>query len=408
MISFEKAQQIVLDHIDILEPERIPVIESIGMTLAEDIVSGFDIPPADMAKIGGFAIRSADATNSGQRTPASLIIDGDVKAGDNWQEVVKSGHAVRVEAGAPLPEGTDTIIPTDNAVRENSRKVNIYKQEKPGEHISMRGVEIEEGELVFKKGKVLNPTDTGVLAALGTTEVLCHRRPKVSFFASGNDLVAPDEPVNKGKMRSANIFAIQAHLEEFGSISDNMGIIGVDQESIKERVDRAINSDMLIVSTGSSPDVFDKVKAVLQKLGMDLKFWKVAIRPGKPLAFGVINNLPVFGVSENQLSTAVVMEEFIRPVILKMGGRRDIRRTEVVARLDKEIKCGSGKTHFICAEIRLLDNGFLAIPENNRHSTSIRAFTTANGFIIIPPDIGFIEAGEMVRVQIIGEPTDYN
>lgn len=406
MISFEKAQQIVLDHTKVLEPVKVPVMESVGMVLADDVISGFDIPSADMAKIGGFAIKSMDAINSGQRNPASLIIDGDIKAGDKWNYVVKSGHAIRVEAGAPLPEGADTIIPTDNIVRENAKKVNIYKREKPGEYISMKGGEIEEGEIVFSKGRVLNPSDMGALAALGMTEVLCYRKPKVSFFVSGNDLIAPDQSDDMGKTRSANTFAIQAHLQEFGAIPDNLGIIDVDQDSIMSQVEKAAKSDMLIVSTGPSLNVFEKVKAVLQKIGMDLKFWKVAIRPGKPLTFSTYNDIPVFGISENQISTAVVLEEFVRPAILKMCGRREVRRTEVVARLDREIKGGGGKTHFVGAEIKLVDDGFIAIPENNMPSKAIRAFTTANGLIVIPPSVNNIEAGEMVRVQIIGNPTD--
>jgi len=313
-----------------------------------------------------------------------------------------------VEAGAPLPEGADTIISNDFAVRENSKRVRIYKREKPGEHISIRGGEIEEGEKVFSKGRILSPADIGILATLGYMEVPCYRKPKVSFFTCGNDLILPDQPTAEGKFRSANIFAIEAHLKEYCAFPDNMGIIGLDSDDIKSFMEKAGRSDMLIVSTGSSPAVFDKIKMILQKIGMDLKFWRVAIRPGKPLIFGVYNNIPVFGISENQLSTTIVMEEFVRPAIMKMRGRREIRRTEVVARLDREIKGGGGKTHFVGAEIRLTDDGFLAIPENNRPSSNVRAFISANGIIVVPPEINYIEAGEMVKIQVIGDPSDLN
>lgn len=408
MISFEMAQKIVLDKIEVLEPYAIPVVDSQGMVLAEDIIAQDDIPSSDTVKINGFAIRSADVSSSSQRTPASLVIDGDIKAGECWKKIVQSGHAVMVEAGAPLPEGADTIISGDFAVRENSRKVRIYKKEKPGEHISMRGANIEQGETVFKTGKSLCPADVGILASMGIVKVACYRKPKVSFFACGNDLVSPDQPVDTGKIRSANIFAIEAHLKEFGAIPDNMGIIGLDSERISEYIERAGASDMLIVSTGSSPMVFDRIKMILQKAGMDLKFWRVAIRPGKPLIFGIYKDIPVFAISENQISTNVVMEEFVRPTIMKMRGRREVRRTEVVARLDREIKGGGGKTHFIGAEIKLTDDGFLAIPENHRPSSNHRSFISANGIIIIPPEINHIDAGETVRIQVIGDPTDLN
>lgn len=408
MISFEMAQQIILEKIEALEPLSIPVVDSQGMVLAEDMIAKDDIPCTDTAKINGFAIRSADVINSSQRTPASLVIDGDIKAGECWKEIVESGHAVMVEAGAPLPDGADTIISNDFAVRENSKKVRIYKKEKPGEHISMRGANIEVGETVFKKGRVLSPADIGMLATMGIVKVPCYRKPKVSFFACGNDLIPPDQPVDVGKIRSANIYAIEAHLREFGAIPDNMGIICLDSDQIMEQVERASGSDMLIVSTGSSPQVFDRVKMMLQKMGMDLKFWRVAIRPGKPLIYGVYKDVPVFGISENQISTNIVMEEFVRPAIMKMRGRRELRRTEVVARLDREIKGGGGKTHFVGAEIKLTDDGFLAIPENNKPSSNHRSFISVNGIIIIPPEINHIDAGETVRIQVIGDPTDLN
>ncbi len=408
MISFEKAQQIVLDNTEILESVKMPIVESLGMVLAEDIISQEDIPCADIARIGGFAIRSADAVSSDQRSPVALILDGSVRAGCCWKKIVQSGHAVMLEAGAPLPEGADTIISNDFAVRENSKSVKIYRREKPGEHIFMRGEEIEEGELIFSKNRILTSSDIGILATLGLTEVPCYRKPKVSFFTCGDDLVMPHQPIDAGKIRSANMFAIEAHLKEYHAAPDNMSIVGLDPEEIRKYVEKAGNSDMLIVSTGSSPAVFDKIKMVLQKNGMDLKFWRVAIRPGKPLIFGTYNGIPVFGLSENHLSTTIVMEEFVRPAIMKMLGRREIRRTEVVARLDREIKGGGGKTHFVGAEIKLTDDGFLAIPENHRPRKNVRAFICANGIIVIPPEINYIEAGEMVKIQVIGDPTDLN
>jgi molybdopterin molybdotransferase len=141
---------------------------------------------------------------------------------------------------------------------------------------------------------------------------------------------------------------------------------------------------------------------------MDLKFWRVAIRPGKPLVFGVYENTPVFAISEDHQSTTIVMEEFIRPAIMKMRGKREIRRTEVVARLDREIKGGGGKTHFVGAEVKLTDDGFLAIPENHKPSTRINSLISANGIIVVPPEINHIEAGEFVKIQIIGDPTEMN
>ena len=408
MITVEKALQIVLDHARILEPANVPILQAIGMVLAEDIVSSEDIPPHDMATIEGFALRSASIVNSDRSKPTTLILDGEVKAGDRWDSVIQSGHALKVAAGAPLPEGADSVISSDHAVRDSARKVMIYKSQRPGEHILIRGMDIEAGSTVLPQGKVLSATDIGVLGAIGRSEVLCYRKPRVSFFASGNDLISPDSPPQSGKLRAGNTFTVQIRLSEYGAEPINLGIFKVNPDEVEGRVNRAMESDMLIATAGPSFSDFDTMKAILQKIGMDLKFWRVAIRPGKPLIFGTYNGVPIFGLSSNILSSMVVLEQFVRPAIMKMQGRRELRRTEVVARLEKDLNGGGGITHFVRAEVRVTDDGFMAIPAGSRNSPSIRAFSTANGFIVMPPEVEHISAGEMVKVQIISDPANLN
>jgi molybdopterin molybdotransferase len=408
MITVEKALQIVLDHTRILEPENVPILQAIGMVLAEDIVSSEDIPPYDMATIEGFALRSANIANSNRSKPATLKLDGEVKAGDRWDHVIQSGHALKVAAGAPLPEGVDSVISTDHAVRESAKKVRIYSSQKPGEHIFVRGTDIESGSTVLPQGKILGAPDIGVLGAIGRNEVFCYRKPRVSFFASGNDLISPDSPPQLGKLRAGNTFTLHVRLSEYGAEPINLGIFGINPDDVKGRVNTALESDMLIATAGSSFSDFDTMKTILQKVGMDLKFWRVAIRPGKPLIFGTFNDVPIFGFSSNILSSMVVLEQFIRPAIMKMQGRRELRRTEVVARLQKDLNGGGGVTHFVRAEVRVTDDGFMAIPAGSRNSPSIKAFSSANGFIVMPPEVEHISAGEMVKVQIISDPSDLN
>lgn len=408
MITVEKALQIVLDHARILEPTNVPILQAIGMVLAEDIVSSEDIPPYDVATIEGFALRSADIVNSDRTRPTTLILDGEVKAGDRWDRVIQSGHALKVMAGGPLPEGVDSVISSDHAVRESARKVRIYNSQKPGEHIFIKGADIEAGSIVLPQGKVLSAADIGVLGAIGRSEVLCYRKPRVSFFASGNDLISPDSPQQLGKLRAGNTCTLQLRLSEYGAEPINLGIFEVNPDDLAGRVNMAMEGDMLIATAGSSFSDFDAMKSILQRVGMDLKFWRVAIRPGKPLIFGTFNGMPVFGLSSNILSSMVVLEQFIRPAIMKMQGRRELRRAEVVARLGKDLNGGGGITHFVRAEVRVTDDGFMAIPAGSRNSPSVRAFSTANGFIVMPPEVEHIRAGEMVRVQIVSDPSDLN
>jgi molybdopterin molybdotransferase len=404
MISVEKALQIVLDNTPILDKVFVPVLGARYMALAEDVISTDDIPPFDMAMIDGFAVIGDDITRAFQSAPVILKLDGEIKVGCPWKEKLQAGHALKIASGCPLPEGADTIIPAENAVRETACKVKIYEVEKPGENIFIRGSDIAAGSPVLNKGKVLTGADIGVLAAIGKQEVECYRRPRVSFFASGNDLIPCDQPLCNGKIRAGNTFILQSQLADYGAEPVNLGIIGSDSDEVKAIIEKAVCSDMFITSVGSSLEDFDFLKSVLQRVGMDLKFWKVAIRPGKPMIFGTYAGKPVFGLPGNCLSSIIILEEFIRPAILKMQGKRDLRRIEVLARLEKEVKGGGGMTHFIRAEVRVGDDGFLAVPIGSRNTPSVMPFATANGFIVIPQDIGFLAAGELARVQIISDP----
>jgi len=407
MISVEKALQIVLDSTPVLDTVSVPILNARQMVLADDIISRDDIPPFNMAMIDGFAVISSDIAGAGQSSPVILKLDEEVKVGCPFERRLQPGHAAKITGGAPVPCGANTIVSSEDAVRESAQKVKIYKAEKEGENIFAKGGDILAGSPVLLKGKVLNGADIGVLAAVGYQEVKCHRRPRVSFFASGNDLAAPDQPLQNGKVRAGSTFVLQCQLSEYGAEPVNLGIIGADADEVKSVVQKALASDMFLASVGSSMDDFDFVKGALQKSGLDLKFWGVAIRPGKPLVFGTIGGVPVFGLPGNWLSSLVVLEEFVRPAILKMLGKKELRRTVLNARLDKDVKGGGGMTHFIRAEVRITDNGFLAVPTGSRTSPSVMAFCSANSFIVVPQDVGYINAGEMVKVQIITNPANF-
>jgi molybdopterin molybdotransferase len=404
MISVEKALQIVLESTPVLDTIRVPILEARSMALAEDIISHDDIPSFDMAMVDGFAVRNDDVNKTSQGNPVTLKLDGEVKVGCPWKETMQSGHAIRIASGAPLPEGADTIVLSENTVRETATKVKIYKGEKPGENIYIKGSDIASGAPVLPKGKVLTGADIGVLAAIGNQDVLCYRKPRISFFASGNDLIPPDQPLQDGKIRAGNTAILESQLNEYGAIPINLGIVSPDSDEVKASIEKAVCSDMFITCVGSSMEDFDFIKNILQRAGMDLKFWRVAIKPGKPLIFGTYNNIPVFGLPGNCLSSIVILEEFVRPAIFKMQGKQDLRRMEVVARLEKDVKGGGGMTHFVRAEVKVTDDGFLAIPSGSRTTQSVMPFYSANAFIIVPPDTNFLNAGDLARVQIISDP----
>jgi len=408
MISADKALQIILDNTRVLETGKIPLLDSIDLVLAEDIIAREDYPPFDKSIIDGFAARSADITASDRGKPTILILDGESRVGAAWGKPVKPGHAVKVSAGALLPEGADTVVPADHAVRENAKKVLIYKAERPGEHIELKGDDIESGSTVLPMGHVIAPSDIGHLASIGICEVVCHRRPKVTFFSSGNELISVDCPMEQGKIRASVNYALQVQLERFGVDAVNLGILELNADKIKECIDKAGDSDMVIVTSGTSGNDFDHLKIILQKYGLDLKFWRVAIKPRKPFVFGTIEHVPVFGFSDHIGASMLLLEQFVRPSIMKMQGRIETRRLEVMAKLEKDIRGGNGLTHFIRAEVRITEEGFVALPHSSHDMLSPRSFYSSNGFIVLPPEIPGYSAGEKVKVQIVENPVGQN
>jgi molybdopterin molybdotransferase len=408
MISAEKALQIVLENTRTLEPMRVPVLDAIDMVLAEDLIAAEDYPPFDKCAIEGYAVKSADIACSDRGKPTTLVLDGEIKVGESWDKPLESGHAVKVAAGALLPEGADTVVSSDFAARESTKKVMIYKSQKPGDHLVIRADDIEAGATALPRGRTISAADIGFLGTIGINEVMCYRRPKVSFFASGNDLMSSSDPMPPGKIRPTASHAIQVQLARYGAEPVNLGILEIDAERIKECMEKSLQCDMMIVTAGSSLNDFDYLKTILQKYGLDLKFWRVAIRPGKPFVFGMFDGIPVFGFSNNILPSMVVLEQFVRPSIMKMRGRCEVRRTEVIARLESDIKGGNGMTHFVRAEVRLDDHEFVAVPINSKNTPSVKAFYTANGFIVLPPEMPSLCAGDKVKVQIISDPASLN
>lgn len=403
MITVEKALQVILDSIRVQEPVAMPILNARGKVLAEDVVSPENIPSFDYASITGYALRSADTVGITSSNPAQFYLDGDLPPGQQWQETLKSKHTLRISMGAPLPEGADTVLLEEHGVRQSSKKVLIYKVAQPGENIRLKGEDIAQGKLVLPIGKSLNAADIGLLSALGFTEIKCYRIPKVSFLTTGSELTESNGPLPKGLMRSSNRYTLYSQLAEYGAEPIDLGLSNHDKEIIQNKISEGLDYDMFISSAGPANDDFTFVKKILEQVGMDIKFWKVAIRPGKPMIFGTCGNVPVFGLSGHPLSFYVVLEQFIRPAIMKMMGKKIIKRTEVLATITKDIKGANGVTTFMRGVVTLNDNGFTVVPTFKR-AYSVSAFSTINGLIVIPANSVYLKAGSKVKVQIIAEP----
>jgi len=403
MISVEKAVQIVLDSINVLEPVTVPILGAMGRVLGEDLVSSENIPSFDYAAISGYALKSEDIAKAGSNNPIQITLDGEVVPGQGWTKPLESQHAVRISAGAQIPENADCVIQEEHVVRQTNKKALVYKSAPCGDHIRFKGEDISTGALTLPKGKKLNANDIGIMSAIGITEIKCFRNPKVSFLTSGIGLAENGGELPEGWIRPSNRYTLYSQLSEYGAEPVDLGLAENDRQTIQTKIIEGLDHDMFISTTGPSLDDFAYVKKMLEQLGMDIKFWKVAIRPAKPFIFGTCGNIPIFGLSGHPFSFFIVMEQFIRPALMKMMGSTIIRRTEVRATLTRDVRADNGATCFIRGTVMITESGFEVTPELKKPN-SIKAFSTANGLIVLPADSGYMAAGDKVIVQILADP----
>jgi molybdopterin molybdotransferase len=407
MISVDKALQIIVDSVEVLEPVSTPILDARGRVLAEDVISGENIPAFDYALMPGCVVRSCDTLGATASNPVEVIIDGELIPGQLWPSPLKPKHTLKICSGAPVPTEADSVLPEEHVVRQPNGRVLIYRPAQPGDNIRLKGEDIGKGMLVLPKGKKLNAADIGILSVIGLTEVKCYRPPKVAFLITGSAVAENGGPLPAGMMRSSNRYTLYSQLAEYGAEPVDLGIATHNRDDITQKVIEGLMYDMFISSVGPAQEDFTYVKKVLEKLGMDTKFWKVAIKPGKPLIFGNVGKMPVFGLSGHPFSFYVVLEQFVRPAIMKMMGMQTIKRTEVMATLYRDVRGDDGVTAYIRGVITINEHGFAVTPALKR-TNSVRAFSTVNGFIIMPPNTGYMKAGDKVRVQILSEPEPEN
>jgi molybdopterin molybdotransferase len=401
MISVEKAIQIILDSINVLDSVTVPILGARGRILAEDIVSAEDIPLSDSTTITGYALRCGDIAEANSNKPVELQLLGELGPGQEAVEPLGPGQAYRIISGASVPVNADCILPEDHAVRQSNKKLLVYHPGINGDFIRRAGEDIRKGSLVFPKGKLVNPPDIGTLYGLGLTEVSCYRQPRVSFLTSGQGINCNGSAAELGGPSTR--YTLYSQLAEYGAEPIDLGISSNDRQDIQTKIIEGLDHDMFVSTVGTSMEDFAHVRKMLEQLGMDIKFWKVAIKPAKPFIFGTCGNVPIFGLMGHPGSFQIVLEEFIRPALRKMMGCQIIKRLEVKAALTKDIKSENGVTCYMRGVVATTDDGFIVTPEL-RKPNSVRAFSTANCLIIIPANSGYLNAGTKVTVQVIADP----
>jgi len=411
MVSVEQALEEILSCVEVLEPERKPILDSLGQVLAEDVYSTIDIPPRDNSAMDGYAVRAEDTHGASESTPRILSVTGEVAAGSISRGEVKQGMAIRIMTGAPLPDGANAVVPfedTDEVARKSSHgdlsQIGILCEAKEGMNVRGKGEDIANGSLVLKKGSVLRPPEIGVLASLGHPDALVIRRPVVSVLATGDELADIDQPLPRGKIYNSNTYTIAAEVIRYGGIARILGIGRDSIQSLEGKIEEGLDSDMLITSGGVSKGDYDVVKDVLVKCG-EINLWTVCMKPGKPSAFGVITKggkrVPLLGLPGNPVSSMVTFEQFARPAILKMLGKSNFAKPSIPAIIEDDITNTDGRRIFARVVVAKRNGKYYARLTGRQGSGILTSMARANGLAVIPEDTREVRKGDVVQVQML-------
>jgi molybdopterin molybdotransferase len=415
MISVDEALDKVLSYVEVLEPEQKPIPDCLGQVLAEDVYSSIDIPPLDNSAMDGFALRAEDTRRASESSPRYLVVVGEVAAGSMPAKRVKPGTAIRIMTGAPLPEGADAVVQfedTDEVVRKSSgedlSRIGILCQAKKGLNVRCKGEDIARGSLVLEKGRVLRPQEIGVLASLGRSAVLVVRRPVVAILATGDELVGVDQPLLPGKIYDSNTYTVAAEVSRYGGVPRILGIGRDSVRSLNEKIGEGLDADMLITSGGVSKGDYDVVKDVLAGHG-EISFWTVCMKPGKPLAFGVIKKVvgrkrrkvPHLGLPGNPVSSMITFEQFARPAILKMMGKKVLAKPTIRAIIEGDIANTDGRRIFARVTVTRRGGQYYASLTGPQGSGILTSMAKANGLAVIPESSKGAKTGDTVEVQML-------
>ena len=403
MIPLEDALAIVFETVRPLGREEVLLADALGRTLAEDVAADNDIPCYDNSAMDGYAVIAADLAAASKNAPVSLRLCEDVPAGKLPQREVTRGYASRIMTGAPIPKGADAVVMVETTQTEGDR-VKFSQAAKKGDSIRLAGEDMKKGEVVLRTGDLVRPQEMGLLASIRGVRLKVFRQPRVAILSTGDEIIECDQPLTAGKVRNSNAYTLTGLVLKYGGVPTRLGIAPDDKHALRQRFIEGLRYDMIVTTGGVSVGDYDYVKDVLKDLHWQLKFWEVASKPGKPVAFGLLNGKPIFGLPGNPSGTAVAFEQLVRPALLKMQGRQRLEKLEVLARLETDMKKKPGRTEFVPGVVTQRD-GLLYVSRCGGHGSGVlRPLCLANAYIIFPKDASALKKDDLVAVQFFDGP----
>jgi molybdopterin molybdotransferase len=387
-MSLEEAQRRILERVVRLPVEPVSLDDAAGRVLAEDAVARVDLPPFDSSAMDGFALRAAD-------TPGRLPVGERIAAGRPASRALEAGEAMGIATGAAVPDGADAVIPIEYVV-ERDNEIEIADSVEGGAHIRPRGGDTRAGELVVPAGTTLGPAQLGALAAAGVSDIISARRPRAAVLATGSELRRPGEELGPGQIYEADGVILASQLASAGAEVERLESIADDDSAHRAALEAGLERDVLVSSGGVSVGPHDLVRSIGQELGVEEVLWRVAVKPGKPLWFGVRGSTLVFGVPGNPVSTLVCFELFVRPAIRALQGAADPLPRFEPGRLVRAVRRNSGRTELVRARLRPADGAVELDPVTGQESHMIARSAAADALVLVPAGDGELAAGDSV------------
>lgn len=401
-LTVAEAQETILNAVRPVGVETVGLVEALGRVLAEDVRSPRAIPPADNSAMDGYAVRFADVAAATPDHPVTLPVAELVPAGRRARAPLTPGQAIKIMTGAPMPDGADTVVRVEHT-DGGDRTVRVMRAPAPGENVRRAGEDIQEGEPVLARGSLLRPAELGLLASVNRSRVLVTTRPRVAILATGDEIadVGDPEAAEPGKIVNANSYSLAGQVLEAGGVPQLLGVAPDTREAIRERIEAGLRADVLVTSGGVSVGEFDYVKEVLDGLGFERLFWKVMLRPGDPIAFGLLGGRPVFCLPGNPVASMVTAELFVRPAIRKMLDHPQVARDTTVATLEEPIRSRKGYRTYVRGVLRRERGERVVSTTGPQGSGILRSMSRANALIVVPEDVEALEKGDRVEVMLI-------
>jgi molybdopterin molybdotransferase len=399
-VRVAEAQAMALACVYPLGVEKVDLLSALHRVSAVEVTAQRHIPLDDNSAMDGYAVQHRDVAAAKPEAPIRLDVLEVLPAGKTPRHQITPGTAIKIMTGAPLPVGADTVVQVEHT-DASATQVAIYRAPRPGSNLRRRGEDIRQGDCVLPPQTMLRPAELGVLASIGQAQVLVYQRPRVAILATGDEIADPGDPHTAGKIINSNSYTLAGQVMEAGGIPVLLGVAADNREVISQRLASGLRADVLITSGGVSVGEFDYVRTCLDSMGFVAQFWTVAVRPGSPATFGMVDKVPVFSLPGNPVATMVTFELFVRPALLKMTGQVQLFRPRLRAVLADDIHKRQGVRTLLRGVLRQDGNHATVTTTGPQGSGILRSMSLANCLIDLPEEVTHVQHGDTVDVMCL-------